>query len=601
VKMRNLILMSRPAQTAQDQRLLNLAAWMGVSTKVVAIIDGRVSKDRLLGELQPGPCCLAMSAETLTALHKVLTSATDLRQFIDESCAELLVFGCSGSTEQRIALSWLTSGVVCGISLADGPDTLFALPREAMAFSLQLAGLNFSCRNREPIPVFELCDATPTPEVIVAANDRPMFVRIDRGPWQVFLLAGPALPDLDEPLSRDLELQEHYGRLIPVLIFLRHCFRESCWHGPTPTARLIIDDPLLTERYGFLDYGVLLKSMQRSNYGTSIAFIPWNYWRTSRRGTARVLSESSHLSICIHGCDHTNKEFETLAPALLDRRAGLALQRMESQRKRTGAGFEQVMVFPQGRFSTAAIAALRTNNYLAAVNTTCFPTNIGPGDLTVGDLLRPAVTRYNGFPIFQRHYPRRLFDFAFDLFLGRPALVVEHHEYFRNGVGTLEELVAALYQLQPDLTWPILTSQLTRSCQMRSLANGSTEVQFFTRIFQMTNRERGPGRFLLSKHEPDSTAVQRVLVDGTSMPFSFEKGFLQLEVQADDPGQVLNIEIVDREQPQQQAGGFGIVHNTGVMLRRGLSEFRDNTLARHGGLLKIAKGVARGLKVTGNS
>ena len=599
--MRNLVLLSGPAQTAQDQRLLSLAAWMGVSTKAVAIKDGGVSKERLLGELQPGPCCLAMSAETLAVLHKALTSATDLRQFIDESCAELLVFGCSGSTEQNIALSWLTAGVVCGISREDGPDALFALPREAMAFSRQLAGLNFSRRNREPIPVFELRDATPVPEVIVAANDRPMFVRIDRGPWQVFLLAGPALPDLDEPLSRDHVLQEHYDRLIPVLIFLRHCFRESCWHGPEPTARIIIDDPLLTERYGFLDYGVLLKSMQRSNYGTSIAFIPWNYWRTSRRGAARVLSESSNLSICIHGCDHTNKEFEAQAPALLGRRAGLALQRMESQRKRTGAGFEPVMVFPQGRFSTVAIAALRANNYLAAVNTTCFPTNSGLGDLTVGDFFRPAVTRYNGFPIFQRRYPRRLFDFAFDLFLGRPALVVEHHEYFRDGVGTLEELVAALYQLEPDLTWPTLTSQLARTCQMRSLSNGSTEVQFFTRRFQLANRERGSGRFLLSKHEPDSATIQRVLVDGTSMPFSFEKGFLKLEVQTDDPGQVLNIEIVDREQPQQQASGFGIVHNTGVLLRRGLSEFRDNTLARHGGLLKIAKGVARGLQVTGDS
>jgi hypothetical protein len=599
--MRNLVLLSGPAQAAQDQRLLRLAAWMGVSTKAVAINDGVTSKERLLAELQLSPCCLAMSAETLAVLHKTFTPAADLQQFIEESCAELLVFGCSGSTEQNSALSWLTAGVVCGISQTDGPDTLFALPRESMNFSRQLAGLNFLRGNREPIPVFELRDATPVPEVIVAANDRPMFVRIDRGPLQVFLLAGPTLPDLDEPLSRDHELQEHYDRLIPVLIFLRHCFRESCWHGPEPTARLIIDDPLLTERYGCLDYGVLLKSMQRSNYGTSIAFIPWNYWRTSKGGAARVLSESSNLSICIHGCDHTNKEFEAQAPALLGRIAGLAMHRMESQRKRTGAGFEQVMVFPQGRFSTVAIPALRANNYLAAVNTTCFPTNSGLDDLTVGDFLRPAVTRYNGFPIFQRRYPRRLFDFAFDLFLGKPVLVVEHHGYFHDGLETLEQLVAALYRLQPDLTWPTLTSQLTRSCQMRSLANGWTEVQFFTRRFQLIHREAGAGRFLLSKHEPDSAAIQTVLVDGTSVPFSFEKGFLKLEVQAGYPSQVLNIDILDRQEPQQQASGFGIVHNTGVLLRRGLSEFRDNTLARHGGLLKIAKGVARRLKVTGDS
>ena len=601
MEMRKLVLLTGPSQTSQDQRLLSLASWMGVSTKAVAMQDGWVSKERLLGELQPGRCCLAMSAETLAVLYKASTSATDLRQLIEESCAELLVFGCSGSRGESVALSWLTAGVVCGVSLANAPDILFALPREAKVFSRQLAGLSFSRQNREPIPVFEMRDETSVAEVVVTVNDCPMFVQIDRGPCQVFLLAGPSLPDLDEPLSLNRELQEYYDRLIPVLIFLRHCFKESCWHGPEPTARLIIDDPLLTERYGFLDYSVLLNSMQRNNYGTSIAFIPWNYWRTSMRGAALVLSEKSNLSICIHGCDHTNKEFEAQSPVLLDRRAGLAMERMASQMKRTGAGFEQVMVFPQGRFSTVAIAALRANNYLAAVNTTCFPTNIGSCDLTVGDFLRPAVTRYNGFPIFPRRYPRRLFDFAFDLFLGRPAIVVEHHEYFREGVGTLEELVAALYQLEPGLTWPTLTSQLTRSCQMRSLANGSTEVQFFTRRFQLVNREQGSGRFLLSKHEPDSAAIQRVVVDGTSIPFSFENGFLKLEVQADDPGQVLNIEILDRERPQQQANGFGIVHNTGVLLRRGLSEFRDNTLARHGGLLKIAKGVARRLKVTGDS
>ena len=90
------------------------------------------------------------------------------------------------------------------------------------------------------------------------------------------------------------------------------------------------------------------------------------------------------------------------------------------------------------------------------MNTTCFPTNGGLDDLKVGDFLRPAVTRYNGFPIFQRRYPRRLFDFAFDLFLGKPALVVEHHDYFSNGCGKLEEFVAELYKLEPALSWPTL-------------------------------------------------------------------------------------------------------------------------------------------------
>ena len=597
--MRDLILLSGLEPAVQDQRLMRFAASMGISTKTVLCQDGRPLTGRLLDEFQPAKYCLAVSAKTLAGIFRDPILAEDLRRLINDHSEGLLVFGCTASAEQLNAISRLTSGAVSGITPLDDQPVCFTFPRDAVSFSRQLAGLSFSRRQGEQLSTFELRNsASDAARVIIAAN-QPVFLRIKSGACEVFLWAG-ALPDIDEPLSRDHGLQDHYDRLIPALIFLRHCFQDSCWHGPKSTARLIIDDPLLAEKYGFLDCGALIKSMQRSKYGTSIAFIPWNYWRTSRRNTSRLFGESSNLAICIHGCDHTNKEFDARDPALLTRKAGLALHRMEAQKKRTGTEFEQVMVFPQGLFSTAAIAALRANNYLAAVNTTCFPTNIGPNDLKVGDLLRPAVTRYDGFPIFQRQYPRHLFDCAFDLFLGRPALVVEHHEYFRDGYTTWEGFVAELYKLEPTLSWPSLTDQLTRSCLKRCLSNGSVAVQFFTRRFQLVNREPTSVRFALKKQEPDSSAIERVTIDGSSTDFSFEQGFLKLEVDA-DPDQVRNIEIIDRVRPHLQPNGFGVAHNTGVLLRRGLSEFRDNTLVRHGRLLKVAQGIVKGLKVTGDA
>jgi hypothetical protein len=159
--------------------------------------------------------------------------------------------------------------------------------------------------------------------------------------------------------------------------------------------------------------------------------------------------------------------------------------------------------------------------------------------------------------------------------------------------------VAELYKHEPALSWPTLTTQLKRSCLKRNLSDGSVEVQFFTRSFQLSGGE-APCRFLLSKNEPDPAAIQSVLVNNISVPFSIENDFLKLEIQAAS-GQVLNIEILDREDRRQHALGFGVIHNTGVLLRRGLSEFRDNTLARHSGLLKAARGVARRLKVTGDA
>ena len=179
-------------------------------------------------------------------------------------------------------------------------------------------------------------------------------------------------------------------QLIPLLAFLRHGFGKTCWHSPESTARFIIDDPLLAEQYGFLDYRALLSSMHREGYGTSIAFIPWNYRRTSSHTASSLFGRRPDLSICIHGCDHTNKEFESADPALLEWKAGLALERMERHQTRTGLPFERVMVFPQGRFSSDAMRALRAADYLAAVNSTCFPADEGRD---------PLILQAQGIPV----------------------------------------------------------------------------------------------------------------------------------------------------------------------------------------------------------
>lgn len=595
--MKHLILVSCPDQAAADKQLLSFAVFMGVSASAIIIDNSQAFSERLFEEFSPETYALAMNAATLTSMHKARSGENNLGRVLDKCSTQLLVFGCTGSLEQNLAIAALTEGLVSGAKLCPGRTVRFALPRQARSLSRQLAGLEFSASQQELTPVFEL-KVQSSLKAIMTADEVPMFIRMTRGGGEIFVSC-TSPPDLQKTLNRKHGLEEHYSSLIPVLIFLRHCFGESCWHARESTARLIIDDPILSEKYGFLDYGKLRRSMQRGQYGVSIAFIPWNYWRTSSHVTRRLLGEDSKLSICIHGCDHTNREFEAQCKVLLDRKASLAMWRMESQQKRTGAPFEPVMVFPQGRFSKAAICALRERNYLAAVNTSPFPSNEDSDELTVADLLRPAVTRYRGFPIFQRRYPRRLFDIAFDIFMGKPALVVEHHEYFRDGCKDAEEFVARMCEIEPKLKWPTLTKQLSQCCLVKTSSSGSGEIQFFTRKFQLSD-ERGPRHFILSKEEPDPSIIQEVLVDGASVPFSFDKEFLKVELEL-TPGQVRNLEVIDREQPYAQARSFGVVHNTGVALRRGLSEFRDNTLVRHGGVFKVAKAIARGLRVTGDA
>ncbi len=593
-----LVVISGPEPAPQEGRLLALAETMGVPAKAVAPGEGKPLLQRLIDAFVPGSSSVAMSAETLAAIERDRDSGTGLQSLLVGLLPELLVFGFTGAAEEQRALLSLTDGAILGVSPLSGQNERFSLPLVAASLSGQLSGLDFSGSYEEPAFAFEVHSDAEDADAILTANERPIFVRLKRGQAQLFLLAAP-LPDMKRPLSREHGIEEHYATLVAPLIYLRACFQNYCWHAVQNTARLIVDDPVLTQSYGFLNFDKLRKSMQRFRYGTSIAFIPWNGWRTREENASRLLGENSNLSTCVHGCDHTNREFNGNDAALLDAKAGLAMQRMEAQQKRTGAPFEPVMVFPQGFFSVSAIKALSANRFLGAVNSTVFPTD-QRGEITIADCLRPAVTRYGGFPIFVRHYPGNIFDFAFDLFLGKPALVVEHHPFFRHGCEAMEAVVAELYKVEPSLSWPPLSEQLTRCCLQRRLPSGSTEVLFFTRKFQLKNRTEHAESFRLRKYEPDAETVATVSVDGVSVPYSIEDGFLQLEVKA-LPGQERTIEIGCAEKPRHKATGFGVVYNVRVALRRALSEFRDNTLAQHDGLLRIANRIARALKITGHS
>jgi hypothetical protein len=235
------------------------------------------------------------------------------------------------------------------------------------------------------------------------------------------------------------------------------------------------------------------------------------------------------------------------------------------------------------------------------VNSTAFPTNDEAAPLTIGDFLRPAITKFYGFPLFQRRYPRRLMDFAFDIFVGRPVLIVQHHDDFRDGCGQFEEFVAGLYRLDPKLAWGPLAAQLMQSCMVRSLGEGAMEVRFFTSRFRFRNSQSVPITLKFTKEEPDASATSVVLINGARVPYSFENGLLTVEYNA-TAGQAIDVTVLDK--PRKSAPAYtrrGPAHTAGVCLRRALSEFRDKTLVKHPRLLAAATRIATRMKVSGDS
>jgi peptidoglycan/xylan/chitin deacetylase (PgdA/CDA1 family) len=185
-------------------------------------------------------------------------------------------------------------------------------------------------------------------------------------------------------------------------------------------ACIIIDDPLLKENYGFLNYRELLALMDRHNFHTTIAFIPWNYNRTDRKIAALFRERQDRFSLCVHGCDHTEGEFARTDPNYLEVKVKLATARMIEHEKRTGLAFDRVMVFPHGKFSNEALEALRRNLYLAAINAVPEPVN------------GPIASE---FPLFIGYKPENL-DLSYD-----PAFIVLHHDFFKKGYERLIDFV----------------------------------------------------------------------------------------------------------------------------------------------------------------
>jgi len=597
--MKRLVIISSPEGAAEDERLSELATFLGVPSDVLPFERSESSPRELLNRVRPGPCSLAMHVETLCRVHRALNPGTSFPQLLGDHFPEILVYGVPAGSQTDEALRALTDGTIRKLTLQAAQAVQYSLPREASEFCAQLAGQKLLTRQEHAASAFEIQSESVLVETIIAANEHPMFVRLRSVSRDLFLLADH-IPSINKPLSRDPGLGNDCIPLLAPLMFLRRCFPESCWRGGEATARLIIDDPLLTKKYGALDFETLATSIRRFGYGASIAFIPWNHWRSSSSFAARFFGPNSNLSICVHGCDHTNHEFQLGSVSLLAQKAALGIQRMEKHQKRVGVPFEDVMVFPQGQFSKAAIPALRSANYLAAVNSTCFPTDWQAGDLKISDFLWPAVVCFEGFPVFQRRYPHSTIDCALDLFLGKPVLLVEHHEYFRDHCQAMETFVTALRRLEPSLSWPSLSEQLMRSNMRRRNESGSFEIRFFTRRFQFVSKESDEGRYRLLRFEPNPGAVERVLVDGKSVPFGFEKGDLTLEFRA-VPGQLRIIDIVNRTAPALPIRSFGAAHNARVLLRRGLSEFRDGSLSQHKTILKVATRFAKALRATGES
>ena len=505
----------------------------------------------------------------------------------------VLLFATEVDESANRFLQVLTHGAVLGSNHA-GNVARIHFPKGSDRLARELSSQSY-LRNPTKAIGLTMRPGTNT-ELIMKLERFGSFVRVPTGKANVFVWSSLRVFDVLQPLSAEKEFEVAADEYVPAIIFLRFAFRDRCWRNPRVGAGLVIDDPLLNKNYGFLNFQQLLGSARRYRYHVTLAFIPWNHWRSRMKNVNMFRGHADCFSICAHGCDHTRSEFRSADYEGLLRRNFVAKQRMERHRQRTGLGSEPLMVCPQEQYSLEAMRAFSdSRQFLALICTACMPRDLARPQITGADLLLPAQDSFFGFPVFKRHYWSGLEVFAMALFLGKPAILVEHHEFFRNGPSAAETFVSSLAQLRPDLKWKSLVETVTRTHARRRVSEGTWEVRFFTDTFNLEHGLEESVEYRLLRRIPETTAVERVLVEGKEVPFARENGFLTFETHAHRP-QTLSVQVPVAPIKPTKAYSFGVKYQASVALRRGLSEFRDSIVARNRFALKAGGLLMRSLK-----
>lgn len=565
---------------ASDLNLIKLAHFMGVPACGISPVEDFGGLSKTISSRGDGKHCVAVSARTLREYGNYSGSA-DGGFDTPGTEIQLFVYGFDSCPEDSDLVRALSNGAFDGVRPLDERGDRYCVSEEYRAFCQEFSGLTLGPVAQNNDMVFEVARTQERIADYIRIGDRPFLTSIQNGDVQVTLAGTREILDIDAPVARGERSLEWFSRLMPALMFLRHAFGDRCWQAAKKLACFIVDDPLLRDRHGFLRYDTLLAAMEQKDFATNVAFVPWNYRRSHPRVAELFRRYPRRLSMSIHGCDHTKEEFGETAAAPVLSKARMSRARMAKHRELTGIPCDNVMVFPQGVFSTAALEALKQAGFLAAVNSTPFPIDDPPEKLRVRDLLSPALTRHSSLPLFIRRYPREVAEFAMDLFLGKPVLMVEHHEYFRRGYGPIESFAAEINRLADGIEWCGLEEIARNSCLWRIDPDGVVHVRLFCDESVVRNNWPTPRPFRFSKPlGRDQLELPPVAIDGELVTAIRGEGELCFE-RVLQPGEPVAIKLGDTDAPVGGALSSGSVwYRAKVYARRHLCELRDNYVSR---------------------
>lgn len=575
-----------------DARLLRLAGFLGAHSESLPLEAGALFCANLIDQrVGNADSCLVINPTVLSAFFPDNAFPLSLASSLLKHFSFLLIHNLRQDPFSASTVLALSDGLLRSVIPIQTADLTYCCAPSTDEICAQFSGVQFGPTHPANDQVFVQSSGGNCLRNLITIDDRPFFATTQSEKATVFFLGGTEIADIDA-LWNGKSLTESFSGLLPPAMALRSIFGSECWCPNRNYATLLIDDPLLRQNYGFLNYQRALRLMDKHDFHTTIAFIPHNFRRTSRTIARMFRERTDRYSICFHGNDHTNAEFAAKDANLVNTMLTVAKARMTNHES-TGIQCDNVMVFPQGNFSRSAMEALNAQNFSAAVNTVPYP--LGEAlKLTISDVIQPAVLKYAGFPLFLRKYVRQISppEIAFNTFFGRPLFIAEHHTIFKDPE-PLIELVARVHSIAPDIQWASVGKAIENSWLKRYAEDGAVQVRSFSNVARVENPSNL--RLSCSIEWPDrnQSFVEKVLADdvvcnGTRVEPAYVRSDSELA-----PGESRLFSLVHRN-----SLGISDAHNgpqwaAKAFLRRRLSEIRDNYLSKNEQLLSLAKFLQR--------
>jgi hypothetical protein len=569
------VLLSHPDLSSGDKRAGKVLSFFGVPWRALTIADFLTE---LTGRyLIPAASRVFCSAEVFLRLIKDFEGSLDRGELWKEHIHSVFVHSGDDldtlqeltrllTGDRRAALSKTDPGAV-DLTVSDHLDDFCGV----MA-GMQVTG-TASCVNG----ALTFDSSNENVVNVISAGSGAALLKVEYQNVPVFLSTCKTIVDVDAELTtQNFDVREHFLSAVPVVLYIKWAFAETCWNGSEANACLVIDDPVLKPTYGFVNFHHLVSLTKRHRFSTNIAFIPWN-WRRSSPEVVRLFRENPEsFSLSVHGCDHTRAEFGSSDRNRLYWKAQQALERMNRHGLDTGIQHDRVMVFPQGVFSQAAMDALKHTDFMAAVNNDVISAGPRPRAITISDVWDTAVMAYGNFPILTRRYPwEGIENFAFDILLGKPAIIVIHHDFCHDRCLHLVKFVQRLNALKIRLAWRSLGEVVRRSCRQRELSPGLVEVEMYATQLRLENQSGQGKRYLIRRRESEPSNIKEIRAGSRNVGWGSTDGRVAFEIEL-NPGENTMITLGFHDLTGNGRHADTLSYRTKAMLRRYLCEIRDN-------------------------